>query len=162
WLAGRYVGQGRYREAQALAERSLRLADEGSEAVALGGSPVVEAATTLIDVYAAQGDPDAAREESASAREASHAEGAYLAEGLAALNELVWVSIPYRADWVEERHRLAALAEAAFRLVHDQHPDLPPRYGWLPVLVLEGPWDEARAMGVAGREGTIGAIVYNI
>jgi hypothetical protein len=113
----------------------LRLEDEGGEVVPLGASIVPEAAAVLTGLYAEWGQPEAAHQASTRARAASRASGDFLAEGLTTINELIWVAIPFHTERVEERHRLATRAEEALRRVQDVHPDLPVRFGWLPVLV---------------------------
>jgi ATP/maltotriose-dependent transcriptional regulator MalT len=161
-LAGRYIDQGRYREAQACAERAQRLAAGGSETVPIGVSPMGQAAMALTDVYAAWGQLEAARQASARARERCRSDGIPLNEAYAAINELMWVAIPYRTERVDERHHLAALAEAALWRAQDRSPDLSPRFGWLPVLALEGPWDEACAVAVAARKPSTGVLPYKV
>jgi DNA-binding CsgD family transcriptional regulator len=97
--------------------------------------------------YAFHGEPGLARRSYAASTAAYHASDL---DALALANlreELLLVVLPYQADDLAERERVAAAAErmAASVIARGGHvnTDLP-RYARLPLLLLEGQWREAR------------------
>ena len=67
------------------------------------------------------------------------------------MDELRWLTIPFRADRPPERARLAAEAEEAWARARGALDGLPPRLARLPALLLDGDWAEARRVATAAR-----------
>jgi DNA-binding NarL/FixJ family response regulator len=151
YLSSYLLAVGRYADAVVLAERIIAVEEQGGEAVSLGGDPHGEAYDTLCFVHAMRGQPEQALDTSARSRTLHRTMGAYLDEGLEALITVRWVLIPYFTERVEERHRVAREAESAWQRIGD-YTDVPPRFAHLPCLELEGEWEEAWALCLAGRQ----------
>ncbi|HET8632494.1 MAG TPA: AAA family ATPase [Thermomicrobiales bacterium] len=109
--------------------------------------------------HAALGRPAEAQRALAEARAAYRAGGESLLVVSTAWRELARVVLPYRADRPAERRALAAEAEEAWRQAGGAAAELPPRFAWLPLLVLDGAWAEARGLAVvaAAPGGEAGA-----
>jgi DNA-binding CsgD family transcriptional regulator len=152
WLSSFLVGAGRYADAEVLAERIVAVEAEGGEAESLGGDPLGDAYGTLFIVHTMRGQPAQALDTARRSFALRRTMGDDLHEGLEALGTLRWVLIPYFTERVEERHRVAREAESAWRRIQDYTPDLPPRLAHLPCLDLEGEWEEAWSLCLAGRQ----------
>ena len=145
---------GRYAEARALAERTTPAAG-----VSPGVTPdpldaaAANATRGLAYTDAALGRPDAARAALARARAAYHALDQPVMAGETAVNELDWVVVPYQADRLAERQCLATEAAAAWTRAQGVQGDWSPQLARLPLLVLEGRWDEARRLAMHVRDG---------
>jgi ATP/maltotriose-dependent transcriptional regulator MalT len=63
--------------------------------------------------------------------------------------ELFEAVLPYQADDLAERRRLAQEAEAAWARASGALEDLPPGFAHLPLLLVEGEWGAARVLGLA-------------
>ena len=91
------------------------------------GTLLRDAYLGLARAYAALGLPEQARDAFAHAR-ALYAEiGHHMMLGVTLLTELDQAVIPYYADLVSERRRIAAEAEAAYAKASTAAPDQPPR-----------------------------------
>ena len=143
-LVGFLAGTGHYREAIEAGERTVA-----------GAAPSIEVSHGLGIAYAAMGRPDAAHQAFQQARDDFRALGQQLAVGESAMDELRWVTLPYRADRLTERIRLAADAEEAWTRAHGALEELPPRLARLTLLFVEGNWAEARAVAMAARANGI-------
>src|SRR5207248_8412175 len=99
--------------------------------------------------YAALGRPEEARRALARARELYRARHNHVMVGSAAAYELRAVHVRYRAAELAEGERLAAEAEAAWTRTSGALGDRPPRVARLPLLLVGGQWDEARAVARA-------------
>ncbi|HET8628937.1 MAG TPA: AAA family ATPase [Thermomicrobiales bacterium] len=99
--------------------------------------------------HAALGRPDEARRAYAAARAEYRAVGHAMNLGDTTWLELAQVAVPYRADDLAERRALAAEAEEAWRRASGALADFPPRLAWLPLLLVEGGWAEARGLAEA-------------
>ena len=139
-LVGFLAGTGHYAEAVRVGERTAR-----------GAAPGVEVSHGLGIAYAGLGRSDAAASAFARARDGFHALGQSLSAGESALDELRWATIPFRADRPAARARLAAEAEDAWMRAQGALDGLPPRLALLPVLLLDGDWQEARQIATAAR-----------
>lgn len=139
-LVGFLAGAGQYAEAVRVGER-----------IAMGAAPGVEVAHGLGIAYAALGQPDAAERAFARARAGYAAHGQYLSAGESAMDELRWTMLPYYADRLGERERLATEAEEEWARARGALDGLPPRLARLSLLLLEGNWDEGRTIALAGR-----------
>jgi DNA-binding CsgD family transcriptional regulator len=145
----------------------LRLGGSGrtERAMALG-LPLIAGAhpsASLTDVhfglayaYAVRGECDAARQSFAAARAGCRARNNPAGVAQVALSELEWAVLPYATDALAERQALADEANAAWIQVSGAVlADVPVRIAHLPLLVLEGAWEEAwqlaRALGQAQR-----------
>lgn len=65
------------------------------------------------------------------------------------LYQLVLVQIPYQADDLIERRRLADWGMTAWRQSVGTHGELSPRFAHLPLLQLEGEWEAARELALS-------------
>ena len=140
WLAE----AGRAREALALGERILA----ERRAPAEERSPdILEAQHGLGLALALLGHPAAAARAYAEAREGNRAEETPLGAFLAAVQELEFVVLPYRADDPEEPRRMGALVEALWARAGEAAVlGLPDAVARLPVLALAGAWGTARGL----------------
>jgi len=66
------------------------------------------------------------------------------------LYQLTNIEIPYGADNLIERSRIAREAEAAWHRIGGSHGNVSPRIAWLPTLQIEGEWAEARTLALSG------------
>ncbi|MGN6564505.1 MAG: response regulator transcription factor, partial [Thermomicrobiales bacterium] len=110
-------------------------------------------------VHAALGRPLAARRAFAQARAGRRAAEHSYQVSLVALHELRAAVLPYQADHLAERRALADEAEAAWDRASTMRPELPLRLIRLPLLLLEGDWDEAHALAQSVLEARRGAYV---
>ena len=140
----------------------LAIAGHGTEALALGAQldtrPPAHALGTsgyanawrgIASALATLGRPEEARQAYARASAAYRAVEHHYQVGNALLLELFEVVLPYRADDLAERRRLAQAAEQAWSRASGALSDLPPRFAWLPLLLIEGNWAEARELARA-------------
>ncbi len=93
--------------------------------------------------YGALGFAEQARGAFERAGELYVATGHHMAHGVTLLTELDQVLIPYYADSVSERRRIAAEAERALAKANSAAPDQPSRIASVPLLMLEGDWAAA-------------------
>jgi DNA-binding CsgD family transcriptional regulator len=146
------AGSGRYDEAGALGEQRRMLASP-TAARASAGRLSGYGHWGMVMTYAALGQPAEAEQEYRLARSALVAEGIPLYVGINAMDALQYIALPYHADEPMQQEFLAAEAEDAFGAAGESDVLLPARRGWLPVLVVEGKWDEARALAEAVLTG---------
>ena len=146
---------GHYAEARATGERALaRLPD----APGLDGPSHPSFAYGYWGLgwtYGWTGQPERARWAFGRARDAFQAAGEDFRAGSTAATELSFGVLPYRAEQLAERRRLAAEAERLWARAGEALDGLPPRLARLPLLALEGAWTEARAVALAGHAGRI-------
>src|SRR5918997_5387167 len=106
-----------------------------------------DAHSGLSMAYALQGELGLARRSYAASVAVYLASDLHLFALMRQREELILAVLPYQADDLAERERVAAAAERTARWVveHGGHvnPNLP-RYARVPLLVLEGRWREAR------------------
>jgi DNA-binding CsgD family transcriptional regulator/tetratricopeptide (TPR) repeat protein len=72
-------------------------------------------------------------------------------------NELIWVGLPYAADDLPERRRLATATDDVLSLASGVYDEVPSLWLRLPLLVLDGDWTAARRvaeLAVAMRGGS--------
>jgi DNA-binding CsgD family transcriptional regulator len=105
----------------------------------------------LAFIYDYLGMPEESRQMYAKERPAWRALDAHLQVGINAVFELLCHTLPYRADHVAERRRLAAEAEEAWARGSGGRTAVPARFTRTPVLFVEGEWDETRALALAGH-----------
>jgi len=153
WLAT----LGRYREAEALAvPLRARIAALPTAELPLRFA-AGDAAFGLALAQAAMGRPDAARDAFRQAREPAQLTGHHFSLGWIAVRDLSQVVLPYFADRLDERRRLADEAESALArgAVGLMPSGLSPRRGLAPLLIVEGRWAEARRLAMeAHGQGT--------
>ncbi len=139
---------GRYAEARAHGERVVagRPAPAGQ-----GASFYANAWRGLGSAHAALGRPDDAGRAYARARKAYRAAEHWYQVGNSLAMELYEVALPYRAEALAERRRLATGAEEAWTRASGALADLPTRLAHLPLLILEGGWADARRLALATR-----------
>jgi DNA-binding CsgD family transcriptional regulator len=116
-------------------------------------------------VHAAQARPEAAQRAYDRAR-AAYAAANYADEvGYTAVQELLWIALPYAADDVTRRAHLAAEGERLLQHARttpaNAHTadEYRPGFSYLPLMIIEGRWDEAHALASALRaDGTGGGV----
>jgi DNA-binding CsgD family transcriptional regulator/tetratricopeptide (TPR) repeat protein len=132
--------------AQAIAERFVTLADKIPAGI-LVISAVGHAYFGLGLTHGARGHPEEASRAFARAREMYNRIDHHAVIGFSLLTELQDVVLPYCADRIEERQRMAAAAEAALSRAGGAFPS--DRYALRARLMLHyfaGRWDEAIAI----------------
>jgi DNA-binding CsgD family transcriptional regulator len=104
------------------------------------------------EAHAALGRADESRQAWERARALARRTGNLWGQGLFAAFELHGTVLPFYADDLDGRRRLAREAELALRAAQLDHGLESVRIGWLPLLALEGDWEEARqiAVGICG------------
>lgn len=115
----------------------------------IGTSGYANAWRGVASALATLGQPEEARQAYARASAAYRAVEHHYQVGNALLLELFEVVLPYYADDLIERRRLAQAAEQAWARASGALSDLPPRFAWLPLLLIEGGWAEARELALA-------------
>jgi DNA-binding CsgD family transcriptional regulator len=137
---------GHYRGARALGERLLAEA-AGDEGVLLG---LRELPLGLGQAYAALGMPDEAAAMYTRAHERYLRVGHHPSASAASSWALLTVALPYRTEDIAGRRRLADRAEAEWTSAMGAVPTgVPPRTTHLPLLMLEGHWDEVERLATA-------------
>ncbi|MHB8644965.1 MAG: helix-turn-helix transcriptional regulator [Thermomicrobiales bacterium] len=158
WLRANHVGMlvlwyaavGRQAEARALGEAFVADAIVpimSKTALRLRGNYRSQLYLGLAQVYAMMGMPDAARKMFTRAKATTNND---LLLAIVGKWELQYVLLPYRADDLTERRGAAAETAAAMSRAHGAQADLRPRIAYLPVLALEGAWEEARQIAERG------------
>ena len=146
-LASWYALIGRLAEARDMAEQALATLDpERRDLPALGLA--ADAYHALGTVAAVQGRVAEARDAFAHAREALRAYQHDIMIGVVLRDEMALVVLPYLTEDLHERERLAAEAEQVMAWsgpsVTAGETDQYVRYPRIPLLFLEGRWEEAR------------------
>jgi ATP/maltotriose-dependent transcriptional regulator MalT len=143
---------GRYRDARELGERLVAHRAQG-EAGRVAG--VDDALRGLGDAYAVLGMPDEAAAMLDRAHDAFLSAGNHFLAAWTLLRELAVVALPYHAEDIARQRGLAQRAEGEWvRASGAVPPSIPPRFVRLPLLVLEGEWEEAEQLaGTASAEG---------
>jgi DNA-binding CsgD family transcriptional regulator len=140
---------GHFAEAQALGERvaaeAAAAAPDGINSIQYG-----TIVTGLAPVYAYLGKAEEAHQLFAKVSSAWRAVDFLLQVGVNAMFRLIWETLPYRADDVAERRRLATDAEEAWARGSGGRATMPDRFARTPVLFVEGQWGEARTLALAG------------
>ena len=70
------------------------------------------------------------------------------------LQQLTFAQIPYGADNLAERRRIAAAGESAWRSSSGAHGGIPPRIAWLPILHIKGDWRAARELALSSVQAS--------
>ena len=140
-LAALLVDAGCYEEGLAHGQRVLA-GQPSSLAYHAGGSAYGDAWVAVAEARAALGHPDAARAAFARAAEAFRVAQHHAQVCWTAASELQLLVLPYRTDDPLERRRVARESEDAGTRASSTLAGLPPRHGLLPLLQLEGTWDE--------------------
>ncbi|MCO5176835.1 MAG: helix-turn-helix transcriptional regulator [Thermomicrobiales bacterium] len=96
------------------------------------------------------GKDDEAREAFAVCCDEMRRVSADAAVAILLLQQLSFIQIPYGADNLAERRRIAAAGEAAWRVSSGAHDNVPPHIAWLPLLQIEGDWSTARELALSG------------
>ncbi|MDQ3548413.1 MAG: AAA family ATPase [Chloroflexota bacterium] len=68
--------------------------------------------------------------------------------------QLSLAQLPYGADNLVECRRLAGECEAVWQRSSGALGDIPPRIAWLPLLLIEGDWQDARTLALAGARSS--------
>jgi len=97
-------------------------------------------------LHAALGRPDEARAAFIQMREGARAGGTPFGEGLALLDDLIRVVVPYHADDPAERERVARQAEAGLARARTLQTEVPGVIAWLPLLRFAPHWDELEGL----------------
>ncbi len=146
-LANWLVAVGRFAEARAMGERVLA---EVPAPAMTGRSmiPYLDAYLAMVSACALLGDPGAARHAVGRAHDLYRAIGHHFNLGVLARIGLRYLALPYYTDDLSWRYHLADEVVAADRRGNGVIPDdYPQRAHTLPLLLLEGHWDEAEALG---------------
>ncbi len=144
-LAVNLCSAGRYTEARQLAEAVVAGIPPPLRSPKVGGSGYADGFSALALVHAALGEPDDASRAFSRADQIFRAIGDDFQSGLNAASMLFTVVLPYHADQITERRRLARLADEALRRTSGVR-DEDPRIAYLPLLKLEGQWRELRQL----------------
>ncbi len=162
-LAVNLCSAGRYKEARHLADAVVSGISPLLRSPKVGGSGYADAFSAVAIVHAALGEPDDASKAFSRADHIFHAIGDDFQSGLNAASMLFTVVLPYHADQIAERSRLASLADEALRRTSGVR-DEDPRIAYLPLLELEGKWRELRQLVAAYDAGwdNVGWIVAPI
>jgi tetratricopeptide (TPR) repeat protein len=141
-----------------LGERLVAEADVADEEVV---QSIKDGYAGLGEVYAMLGMPDEGAAMYAIAHDAFLRAGHYVIASLTSWRELASVVLPYRSEDIAERQRLAERMEREHEWASGAIPAaVPSRFLHLPLLVLEGEWEEAERLAlVASTEGR-GNIVF--
>jgi ATP/maltotriose-dependent transcriptional regulator MalT len=142
WLAW----SGRFADALPLGLRVVPALPSG--ALLSGELSATDAAAYLglAVAHAGLGDPAASRQAFAGARACNLAFDHAHQLGMNARQELGWVVLPYQTERLTDRRALADEAEQAWRRAGGARPDIIPASATLPLLLLEGRWEEARTI----------------
>jgi DNA-binding CsgD family transcriptional regulator len=146
-LALSLAANGHLTEARMLAEATIAEAGQTTARELLGSA--ADAHRALGYIHAALGEPEKARRAFARSREAYRAIDHYVQAGASTMVELHSVVLRYQTENVAERQALAASIARVWARAGGARPAYSPRLAYLPLLLLEGHWDEARA--VAGE-----------
>ncbi|HEU5329043.1 MAG TPA: AAA family ATPase [Thermomicrobiales bacterium] len=148
WLA--LVGS--FVEAQQMGEALVARFSASQISKGISGSALADAYHGLLYAYAMLGQPVAARQAFARARELYQAVDHFQMLGGITNLTLHVVTTPYAADNRSEQEHLAAAAEQAYR--HGSgliEATFPAGLARLPLLLLAGRWTEARALADTAR-----------
>ena len=155
---------GRFRDAYALSEMTAAGASSTDDAATPAGGFLGHDAAGI--ALAFLGMPEAAAERFAGARAAALRAHDLEVASNAAMREVEYVALPYRTVDIAGRNRLVAMAEEYAAQAIRAEPMLAryivPHAARLPVLTLEGGWDEAERMRPdrRTREGDARGSVY--
>jgi DNA-binding CsgD family transcriptional regulator len=136
---------GRLSEARTQGETWLTRFEESASTPGELGA-IADAHSGLAIACAFQGEPERAQRSYVAAVAAYHASDNHVLALARKREELIMAVLPYQADDLAERERVAAEAERIAVWVVERgghmNPNLP-RFAHVPLLVLEGRWDEA-------------------
>jgi DNA-binding CsgD family transcriptional regulator len=150
WLAS----SGRYQAAEEIGEGLLtRVAKLPDHDAVHWRFSAGDAAFGLGLAYSMRGRPEAAQRAFAQARGPAIATEHHFSVGWITARELSQVVLPYAADRLDERGRLAEAAEAALARagISVTSARLSPRRAVLPLLIVDGRWAEARRLAIEAR-----------
>ena len=136
------AANGRLAEARVLAEATIAQASAGTASAWLGSA--ADAHRALGYIHAALGEPEAARQAFARSRVAYRAINHYVQAGASSMVELHSVILRYQTENLTERQELAAAIERVWARGGGARPDFSPRLAYLPLLLLQGHWSEAK------------------
>ncbi len=149
---------GRYHAARELGEQMIAESARGDAETVHG---VDDALRGLGDTYAALGLPDEAATVFERARDAFAAAGNHFIASWAVSRHLALVALPYRAEDTAGRSALAERAEAEWGRASGAVPQsVPPRFARLPLLVLEGQWEEAERLAAGASAEERGHVAF--
>ncbi|MHB8646667.1 MAG: ATP-binding protein, partial [Thermomicrobiales bacterium] len=152
------ANMGRYREARELGERLVAEAAGGDEEVL---QRFRDGYHGLSITYAALGMPDEASAMHAIAHSIYLRAGHHFLASWVSRQEVELVALPYRTEDIAGRQRLAERAEVEGGQATDALPAaFPPRFFRLSLLVLEGQWEAAERLALAGSTEERGVNIY--
>lgn len=159
-LASWFVEVGRFAEACALGEPIV--ADVAVGTVAGDDDiPRASASLALGVAYANLGQPEAARRAFAVAHEGNQAVGYHHMVGVGMMKELLYAALPYYADRLVERRRLVSEAARAWTQASDLD-DFSANATRLPLLMVEGQWDEAHRLTQTIIQGMLADQMFGV
>jgi len=143
WLGnvGRFA-ESRERGARLMAEQAARPPDANPRAN--------RSVAGIAQAYAYLGEAEMARQVFADSIALTRAFGHHLLVGVNLMYALQCEVLAYRGDAVAERRRLAAEAEKGWTRGGGARGAIPARFTRVPVLFVEGEWEEARMLALAG------------
>jgi DNA-binding CsgD family transcriptional regulator len=143
-LALSLAANGHLTEARTLAEATIAAVGDTTARELLGSA--ADAHRALGYIHAALGEPDAARRAFAESRVAYRAIDHFVQAGASTMVELHSVVLRYQTENLADRQALAASIARVWARAGGARPAYSPRLAYLPLLVLEGHWDEARTV----------------
>lgn len=144
---------GYFTEGYTYAEEALAGRPTTTTVVTPSSSDGPEALYGLSFIHAANGRPGAARITFAASRDGYLPIGDHYKVGIVALQELACL-LRYQTDDRAGRQQLAVEAEEAWKQALGALDALSPRLAYLPLLFVEGRWDETRALALAVYESS--------
>jgi DNA-binding CsgD family transcriptional regulator len=157
WLAG----TGHYAEARAVGERLH--ARRSTQARSEPASALFAYADLGLALnYASTGQPERARLAYDDARVGYRARDNRIGVYLTLTHELAYLFLPYEVDRPERRRQLVMAIEDAWARASIANIDRSARQGLLPLLALDGSWEEARELAQAGLTRGMGGSAWAI
>jgi DNA-binding CsgD family transcriptional regulator len=146
WLGniGRFA-EARERGERLFGERASQRLDAGH-----ANPHDARAFAALAQAYAYLGEAETAHRAFADSVAANRVLSHHLLIGVNLMYTLQWEVLAYRGDAVDERRRLADEAEEAWARGGGARGAIPARFTRAAVLFVEGAWDEARGLALAG------------
>jgi hypothetical protein len=137
---------GRLQDAVALGEQQTSALAPPTQRASQSGSPYADCWLGLATAYASLGKPQLAQQALTRARSAYEAIDHHSLTAATYLWELLSLQLPYAADQPAEQLRLLSVeGTATFQRASGANPQgLPARSVAIPLLLLQGDWDEAK------------------
>ncbi|MGI8854226.1 MAG: AAA family ATPase [Thermomicrobiales bacterium] len=149
---------GRFAAARELGEGLVVGVDGGDTEMVQG---VRDAYLGLGEAYAALGMAVEAAAAYATAHDAFLGAGHHVLACNVSMREMEMVALPYRTEERAGRRSLAERGEAEWTRASGALPaSIPPRFARLPLLIIDGQWEEAGRLAAAGSAETRGLVQF--